>query len=98
MNQGYDNPTGIDAYAPVEMAAGVEEAGVGKTRLPPSSDTHSVPARWGLHWLWCDVLYSGNHRERVGLWAEPHDRRGRFFSRSYPRDRRRRRVVHRECA
>jgi formate transporter len=28
------NPTGIDAYAPAEMAARVEEAGVGKARLP----------------------------------------------------------------
>lgn len=27
------NPTGIDAYAPAEMAARVEEAGVGKARL-----------------------------------------------------------------
>ena len=28
-----DNPTGLDAYAPAQMAAHVEEAGVGKARL-----------------------------------------------------------------
>jgi hypothetical protein len=30
-------PTGIDAYAPAEMAARVERAGVSKVHLPPPS-------------------------------------------------------------
>ncbi len=31
------DPTGIDAYAPAEIAARVERAGIGKSRLPAMS-------------------------------------------------------------
>ena len=37
MQERSANPTGIEAYAPAEMAARVEEAGVGKAGLPLSS-------------------------------------------------------------